>query len=679
MCLREVDLVLRSQHLRIPHSSNMDILNPFKKIVKLCAVSILLSICLLTCLTKTAQADDPPFLSDQAGSGAEKIAPELQESLKLLGPEDMLTVIIRLEQQVNLQRLAISPTDPNRSQQQKNLVQGLQETAKVNQKSLKTFLQSKQAEGRVSEVVEFWIFNGLAVTATADVIQALAALSEVLSISPNETVQAPIAPPLPPLEPRLGILSANQANLDVINVPALWNLGFKGQGVVVANMDTGVGYHETYFHPDLWAKWRNGSNSWFDPYGQNATPTDLNGHGTWTMGTIVGGEDTGTAFGVAPEAQWIAAKIFNNSGSGTEAAVHLAFQWLLDPDGNPATADAPHVVNNSWTWSAGCNLDFQADLQALRAGGILPIFAAGNNALYSYSPANNPEAFAVGATDNNDLIWAEPTQGSSLGPSACDSTTFPEVVAPGVSIHTTGLYNGYFNATGTSLATPHVAGVLALLLEAFPNATVAEQEAALLNSVVDLGTSGADNTYGYGRIDALAAYLYLKSAKSDASTIITPTISSSLVYTDTQYNPTSIFIPTGAVTQETRLYFTAITTTNPAPSGAVSGGHAFTLDAYQSGTLFQDFSFNQPVTVTLYYSDNDMVGLDENNLLLYYWDEGQNQWVDVATTCTPNSTYSRHPAENWLAVSICHLSEFALFGPSPKQWQTYLPVIIKND
>lgn len=78
--------------------------------------------------------------------------------------------------------------------------------------------------------------------------------------------------------------------------------------------------------------------------------------------------------GVAPDAQWIAVKIFNNQGSGTVAGIHAGFQWLLDPDGNPNTDDAPHVVNNSWTFqSPGCDLEFQPDLQALRAAGILPI------------------------------------------------------------------------------------------------------------------------------------------------------------------------------------------------------------------------------------------------------------------------------------------------------------------
>ena len=133
----------------------------------------------------------------------------------------------------------------------------------------------------------------------------------------------------------------------------------------------------------------------------------MNGHGTSAMGLIVGGAASGSAIGMAPGATWIAAKIFNDSGTGTMSAIHLAYQWMLDPDGNPATADAPNVVNNSWTLATpGCSTEFEPDLAALVAAGITPVFAAGNfgpGTSTDASPANNPDAFAVGATDDTDV------------------------------------------------------------------------------------------------------------------------------------------------------------------------------------------------------------------------------------------------------------------------------------
>jgi hypothetical protein len=198
--------------------------------------------------------------------------------------------------------------------------------------------------------------------------------------------------------------------------------------------------------------------------------------------------------------------------TATSTDIHQGFQWLLDPDGNPATTDAPDVVNDSWTMPAsGCLLDFQPDLASLRAVGILPVFAAGNygpSPGSSASPANNLEAFAVGATDDADALYTY----SSRGPSSCGQPVYPQLVAPGVGVHTTDLFGLYADPTGTSVAAPHVAGALALLLQAFPGMSPDRQAAALENSAADLGTAGPDNSYGHGRLDALAAYQWLATA-----------------------------------------------------------------------------------------------------------------------------------------------------------------------
>lgn len=423
---------------------------------------------------------------------AAKIDPQLESELQSAQAGDLITVIVTLKEQADLRGIA----GFGRAAGQEAVIRALQARANTAQAPVRTLLESRRSQGRVSQITSFWVFNGLSVTATPDVIRDLASRPDVLKITPDEIQIAPVSPltTAPP-----------EQNLSVINAPALWDLGWRGQGVVVATMDTGVYAN----HPDLTTRWRGGSNSWYDPYGQHpTTPTDVDGHGTWTMGVLVGGEAGGTAIGVAPQAQWIAAKIFNDAGQSTATAIHSAFQWLLDPDGNPGTADAPDVVNNSWAFGApGCNLEFQFDLQALRAVGILPVFAAGNfgpNGSTSVSPANYPEAFAVGATNNSDQIYS----GSSRGPSACGEaqTFYPEVVAPGVNINTTDLYGLYFSTTGTSVAAPHVAGALALLLSAFPNLTVDQQSAALSSTAVDLGPVEPDDTFGAGRIDVLAAY-----------------------------------------------------------------------------------------------------------------------------------------------------------------------------
>ena len=432
----------------------------------------------------------------------------------------IVSVIVILREQADVGSVAHG----NRAARLNATIRALQATALKTQANIRAFLAVGRAQGAVSRVEPFWIFNGLAVTATLEVVHQLAARPDVQSVTPDRMIPAP-APNL------VGV--APEPNISLVEAPALWNLGYQGQGVVVANMDTGV----DATHPDLASRWRGGTNSWYDPNGQHpTTPTDVNGHGTQTMGVMVGGGGGGTSIGIAPEARWIAAKIFNDQGKATTSGIHQGFQWLLDPDGNPNTADAPNVVNNSWAISGtSCSLDFQTDLRSLRAAGILPVFAAGNSgpsASTSVSPANNPEAFAVGATDTSDTIFS----GSSRGPSACGEppTVFPELVAPGVNILSSDLYGGYITSTGTSLAAPHVAGVLALLLSARPNASPEQQANALERGAVDLGGAGADNTFGYGRLDALAAYTWLGS-HPDFTLTTSPFTASALPGGDVMY------------------------------------------------------------------------------------------------------------------------------------------------
>jgi subtilisin family serine protease len=443
------------------------------------------------------------------------ISPALQSRLDGQSQNEKVSVIVILSEQVNVQGIG----GRNRAEKRRNLILALQNTSDRTQANLRGILNSLKNNGDVDRFTPLWIINAIAVTGNQHAINALANQPEVQSIALDQIIQGP---------ERTGASSAPEQNINIVNAPALWSMGYQGQGVVVANMDTGV----SYTHPDLNAQWRGGSNSWYDPYGQHpATPTDVNGHGTWTMGVMVGRDAGGTSIGVAPQSTWIAVKIFNDSNVATTSAIHLGFQWLLNPDGNLQTNDAPDVVNNSWTMGApGCDLTFEPDLQALVAAGITPVFAAGNYgpaSSTSPSPANNPSAFAVGATDDNDVIYPL----SSRGPNTCggSSAAYPAVVAPGVDIRSSDLYGLYYSATGTSLAAPHVSGAIALLLNAFPNLSVADVRNALTLSAVDLGSAGPDDTFGNGRIDIVAAYNLIAGGGLPTSTptaifTVTPTL-----------------------------------------------------------------------------------------------------------------------------------------------------------
>ena len=448
-----------------------------------------------------------------------KIAQNVQSSLAALPSDKLVPIVVLLKDQANLSQFSAS----NHPTRQANIIQSLQAQAVAAQAPLRSLIQTRIQEGQATNPIYFWIFNGFSLSATQSLVLELASMPEVASISLDVTIPAPLSP-----QPALAPVAPG-SNLVAIHAPEVWGLGDTGMNVVVASLDTGV----DATHPDLAASWRGGRDSWFDPYGQHAAPVDMNGHGTSTMGIILGSSASGTAIGVAPGAKWIAAKVFDDQGVASLSAIHLSFQWLLDPSGNPAAPDAPQVVNNSWDDSSiGCDLSYQADLQALLAAGIVTVFAAGNSGpgpSTDLSPANYPEAFSVGAVDNTGLIASF----SSRGPTSCGQTAalFPDVVAPGVSINTADLHGLYTTVSGTSFAAPHITGVIALLLSASPNLSPSQVESAIENTATDLGNLGPDNTYGYGLVNALAAYQFISPVISTS----TPTIT---------IPPTATFTPT---------------------------------------------------------------------------------------------------------------------------------------
>jgi uncharacterized repeat protein (TIGR01451 family) len=306
---------------------------------------------------------------------------------------------------------------------------------------------------------------------------------------------------------------------------------------VVAGFDTGV----TYTHPALMDKYRgkrgdtfNHNYSWFEPDSKlypdgnlgpsvSDAPRDCDTHGTHTMGTMVGSSPPGATVtanvGMAPNARWIAVPgICDNTmpgDYGDDIGGLKAFQWLLCPtdlSGDLATADcskAPDAVNNSWGSANPVDNVFRPALQALRAAGIAPVFAAGNPSAGPGSigaPANNPEAISVGATDRADSIASF----SARGPSFYEGEQKPELSAPGVDVRSTIFGSDYGSASGTSMAAPHVAGLVALMVSAdlqdgVRDFNVDELERIMASTAVDLGEPGPDDDYGHGRINAYEA------------------------------------------------------------------------------------------------------------------------------------------------------------------------------
>lgn len=456
------------------------------------------------------------------GVQAGQIGKDLERRMASRGTHADTAVIVRFGDPLDLPTLAAG----SRSARDNRLLVALRQRAARQRALIEPFLA---AHGAVN-TKDLWIINGLAVTLPAVAVKELAEWPGVERIELDSLVQGgrsqrlpaaratSAAAVVPAAAPDAPAAARSPAwNVAAVQAPALWARGFTGRGVVVATMDTGA----DLAHPALQSRWRGGGNSWFDPHGQEAGPYDALGHGTQALGVIVGGD----GLGVAPEARWIAVRLYDADGRAAMSDIHRAFQWLMDPDGDPATLDAPDVVNASWALSGRatgtCQLEFADDIRALRSAGIAVVFASGNDgpaAATSNSPANNPGVLSVGPVDRDLAIARQ----ASRGPSACDASVFPTLVAPGVGVRTTDLSHGGQPSTttvsGSSLAAPHVAGVLALLAGAFPSASVDELEAALRRGARDLGPAGKDNLHGHGLVDAAAAYDMLHDALESAST-----------------------------------------------------------------------------------------------------------------------------------------------------------------
>ncbi len=275
-----------------------------------------------------------------------------------------------------------------------------------------------------------------------------------------------------------------------------------GEGVNVGIIDTGI----EASHPDLQGK----TIGFKDFVSNNSDPYDDQGHGTHVAGTIAGGFASGTAIGVAPNVKLTIAKVFDRRGGATFARILKAMEWIADPDGDPNTNDAPALVSNSWGGGSSSSRKDPSSEALCKAVtnwvklGIFPVFAAGNSGSRASSvglPAACPDAFSVGATDKNDRIASF----SSRGPAQWSTGNIikPEVSAPGVNVTSSFLRSSYRQLSGTSMATPHVAGMAALLYQVAPDADVSSMAQAIIRGVNDLGPDGQDNDFGWGRINAL--------------------------------------------------------------------------------------------------------------------------------------------------------------------------------
>jgi hypothetical protein len=308
-------------------------------------------------------------------------------------------------------------------------------------------------------------------------------------------------------------LNEQNWNLELTNAPKLWEKGITGKGVKIFILDTGIdGMHEAFEN-------RIVNYAEFSQYGgiyredpKNAMDSD--NHGTHVAG-VAAGATPDKAIGMAPEAL-LGAGIVIPRGSGTLSQIMGGLEWSLDPDGNPATDDQPRIVNLSLGIPGYIKI-WTSIFEQLLAKNIFPVAAIGNDGDgICGSPGSTPNVFSVGAFDQKQapawfssggdgLIWEDSILNKSL-------FTKPEVSAPGVEIFSAVPGNRYASMSGTSMASPHVAGAAALLMQAFPEASALDIWHFLMIGSDDRGITGHDSRFGYGSINVLNSYHLLEKS-----------------------------------------------------------------------------------------------------------------------------------------------------------------------
>ncbi|MFW6136114.1 MAG: S8 family serine peptidase [Chloroflexota bacterium] len=448
------------------------------------------------------------------GGGELPLDPEVRRVLASADAERGVRVIVHMDEPGGAGGEGFAPAADG--QERARLVSRLQGAAGRAQRSVRAYLERERVRGNVSSYRPLWITNAIAVEGRPSVVRGLARQPSVAVITLDhwrrwiESGEAAVG-----AEDAAG--EQVEWNIERIRADEVWaSLQISGTGAVVAGMDTGV----DWLHPALERNYggynphgpSNHAYSWYDATdGDAGYPVDGHGHGSHTMGTMVGRG----GIGVAPGARWIGVRVLNNQGYGYDSWIHAGFEWVLAPGGDPSRA--PDVVNCSWGSSRAYLTTFQDDLRALRAGGILPVFSNGNNGPgvgTVTSPASLPEAFAVGAVDEHDGVATF----SSRGPSPWGEVR-PHVAAPGVHVRSSVPGGAYATMNGTSMAAPHVSGVAALLRSVSSTLSITRATAVITGTALPLGEEVPNNDTGWGRVDAFAAVTALARPGFIAGTV----------------------------------------------------------------------------------------------------------------------------------------------------------------
>jgi serine protease AprX len=492
--------------------------------------SVLLLAAFVAVIGAVASSRQPAVAAPGGGTGpfqSSKIAPWVMEHTANGQQAEFLVV---LRDQADLSGAENLPT---KAEKGRFVFQTLFNKAQTTQGPILQWLRERELEHR-----SFYIVNAILVKGTREVAEALAARPDVARVEGNPRIDNHLPQPdsFVDVPSNLQRPATIEPGVNYTHAPQVWALGFTGQGIVVASADTGVRWTHNALKPH-YRGW-DGQNAdhdynWHDsihdsvgnPCGNDSPfPCDDLAHGSHTTGTMIGDDGMGNQIGMAPGAKWIGCRNMD-SNTGTPARYIECMQWFLAPTriggGDPDPTKAPDITNNSWECppSEGCSFDtLQAAVESQAAAGIMMVSAAQNSGPNCSTVQNPPglyeATYTAGALNTGtDTIASF----SSRGPVTADGSNRnkPDISAPGTGTRssTNASDNSYANFSGTSMATPHIAGAVALLWSAIPSLRhqLTATRDALNNSAVHInstqcGTAGPpNNVYGWGRVDIFAA------------------------------------------------------------------------------------------------------------------------------------------------------------------------------
>ncbi len=424
-----------------------------------------------------------------------RVTPELAGIMENTAPQEMITVIVHMNCEYPYAQLeGLSTAEKCRV---------FENVAMNAQAPVVEFIRSLPP-GKAQMGGQFWIFNGFHLKATPDVIRYLASRDDIWFIGHDATVQLDFNPGEDAEPPR-----TPEWNISKICADSCWNAGFNGSGIIIGHIDTGV----LTTHEALSGKWL--SPYWLDGVAFQSSPYDDHGHGTHTMGTICGGDGPGPLVndvGVAYGCRFIPTKAFNSSGSGQNTWIDTCMQYLANLKAGGVDIRA---IGNSWGNSNGSELHWWTIVLNWKNLGVLPVFSNGNSGPGSGtvgSPGSYPLSLGVGSTNSADGISSFSSRGPAPNIDPINNPLYwyysswnllkPDVSAPGENVRSSLNTGGYGSMSGTSMASPHVTGGTAVLLQKNPNLTVTDLY-DLFRNYCDQpsGYTYPNNDYGWGRIN----------------------------------------------------------------------------------------------------------------------------------------------------------------------------------